>query len=122
MMPMEKNNHYTSPAQLLDDLGITSPEEIDIEAIAFHCGATILYRPLTGCAARIVGNGNNAIITVDSGSPRERQRFSAAHERGHWTDDRGKSAFSGQETQFVEKWSRHNPESRANSYASDLLL
>lgn len=119
---MEKNNHFTSPGQILDELGITSPDDIDIEAIAFHCGATIRYRPLTGCAARIVGNENNAIITVDSGSPRARQRFSAAHELGHWAYDRGKASFSCQETQFVKEWSRHNPESRANEYASDLLL
>ena len=119
---MQKNNYFRSPAQFLDELGITRPDEIDIEAIAFHCGATIRYRPLTGCAARIVGNGNNAIITVNSGSPRARQRFSAAHELGHWTYDRGKASFSCQETQFVREWSRHNPESRANSYACDLLL
>ncbi|MGH7802557.1 MAG: ImmA/IrrE family metallo-endopeptidase [Thermodesulfobacteriota bacterium] len=119
---MEKNNRFTSPEQLLNELGITRPDEIDIEAIAFHCGATIRYRPLTGCAARIVGYRSNAIITVDSGSPRARQRFSAAHELGHWTYDRGKASFSCQETQFVREWSRHNSESRANIYASDLLL
>jgi uncharacterized protein DUF955 len=121
-MMMEGNNYLKSPDQLLDELGITSPDEIDIEAIAFYCGATIRYHPLTGCAARIVGNGNNAIITVDSGSPRPRQRFSAAHELGHWKYDRGKASFSCQETQFIKEWSRHNPERRANTYASDLLL
>lgn len=119
---MENNDYFRSPGQLLDELGIISPDEIDIEAIAFHCDATIRYRPLTGCAARIIGNGNNAIITVDSSSSRPRQRFSAGHELGHWMYDRGKASFSCQEAQFVKEWSRHNPESRANRYASDLLL
>jgi len=119
---MEKSSYFRSPSQLLDELGITSPDDIDIEAIAFHCNATIRYRPLTGCAARIVGNGNSAIITVNSEALRTRQRFSAAHELGHWMYDRGKASFSCQEAQFIKEWSRHNPESRANSYASDLLL
>lgn len=119
---MEKNSYFRSAQQLLEELGITSPDDIDIEAIAFHSRATIRYRPLTGCSARIVGNGNDAIITVNSGALRTRQRFSAAHELGHWMYDRGKASFSCQEVQFVKEWSKHNPESRANSYASDLLL
>jgi IrrE N-terminal-like domain len=120
--PMENNDYFRSPGQLLEELGITSPDEIDVEAIAFHCYATIRYRPLTGCAARIVGNQNIAIITVDSSASRPRQRFSAGHELGHWMYDRGKASFSCQEAQFTKEWSRHNPESRANRYASDLLL
>lgn len=119
---MNNNDYLRSPAHLLDELGITSPNEIEIEAIAFHCNATIRYRSLTGCAARIVGNGNTALITVDERSPRPRQRFSAAHELGHWMHDRGKASFSCQQTQFVKEWSTFNPESRANRYASDLLL
>jgi hypothetical protein len=119
---MEHKDYFRSPSGLLAELGVSSPGDIDIEAIAFHCNATVRYRPLTGCAARIVGNGNNAIVTVDSGSPRPRQRFSAAHELGHWMYDRGKASFSCQEAQFLKEWSNINPESRANRYASDLLL
>ena len=44
-----------SPESLIDELGITEPDEIDVEAIAYHCGALIQYRHLDGCAARIVG-------------------------------------------------------------------
>jgi len=119
---MDNEDYFRSPAQLLSELGITDPDDIDVEAIAFHCRATIRYRPLTGCAARIVGHGDSAIITVDSRSPRGRQRFSAAHELGHWMYDRGKASFSCEETQFAREWSELNPESRANRYASDLLL
>jgi hypothetical protein len=119
---MENNGHFKSPDQLLGELGVSAPDEIDIEAIAFHSSPTVRYRPLTGCAARIVGNGNSAIITVDSSSPRPRQRFSAAHELGHWMYDRGKASLSCQEAQFLKEWSASNPESRANRYASGLLL
>jgi Zn-dependent peptidase ImmA (M78 family) len=119
---MATSEYFRFPSQLLEELGIASPEEIDIEAIAFHAGALIKYRPLSGCAARIVGNGNSAIITIDSNSPRGRQRFSAGHELGHWMYDRGKASFSCEERRFVRDWLKNNPESRANSYASDLLL
>jgi len=120
---MEKSEYFRTAAELHREMGIVSPDEIDIEAIAYHCGATIRYRQLTGCAARIVGAGNKAIITIDVSSPRGRQRFSAGHELGHWMHDRGKASFSCQESQFVREWSAtSNPEPRANRYASDLLL
>jgi len=44
------------------------------------------------------------------------------HELGHWMYDRGKASFSCEERQFIQDWSRNNPESCANRYASDLLL
>ena len=69
-----------------------------------------------------MGNGHSAIITIDSNSPRGRQRFSAGHELGHWMHDRGKASFSCEDRQFIQEWSKNNPESRANRYASDLLL
>jgi IrrE N-terminal-like domain len=114
---------FTSASVLLEDLGITEPDELDLAVIAQHCRATILYKPLEGCAATIAGNEDRAIITVDSNSPRERQRFSAGHELGHWMFDRGKvSLFSCDEAIFIRQWSKQNPETRANRYASDLLM
>lgn len=114
---------FTSVDDLLDDLGITEPEELDLTVIAQHCQATILYKPLESCAARIAGSEDRAIITIDSNSRVERQRFSAGHELGHWMFDRGQvSVFSCAEGVFIREWSRHNPETRANRYASDLLM
>lgn len=77
---------------MLSDLGISEPKDIMIEALAEYLGATIIYERLKGSAARILGIGNRAFITVDSESRRERQRFSAGHELGHWMIDRGKIA------------------------------
>jgi hypothetical protein len=113
---------FKAPAALLDDLGITEPTEIVIEAIAQHCGATIVYEPLHGCDARILGVGDRAIVTVNSNASRQRQRFSAAHELGHWMRDRGKVAFACTEKSLVREWGDDNPERRANRYAADLLL
>jgi Zn-dependent peptidase ImmA (M78 family) len=119
---MSIKKSYISPAALLQELGITEPQDIDIEAIAQYCGATIVYESLHGCEAQIVGKENRAIIAVRKDSPRPRQRFSGAHELGHWMCDRGRAAFACIEKTFLREWSKDNPETRANRYAADLLL
>lgn len=114
---------FTSAGDLLAELGITEPAELDVEAIAQHCRATVVYKPLKGCAARITGNEDRAIITIDSECRRERQRFSVGHELGHWMFDRGKSSlYACDEKIMLNEWSKFNPETRANRYASDLLM
>jgi hypothetical protein len=112
----------TTPEQLLDLLGITTPDDLDIDAIAFYCGATIIYEPLSGCEANILGYGEKAIITVNNNAHPGRRRFSAGHELGHWMRDRGQSAFGCTGQQLESEWTTNNPETRANRYASDLLL
>ena len=112
----------TSPTLLLEHLGIDEPSDLDVEVIAQACGATIVYEHLQGCEARIIGADDRAIITINADAPRPRQRFSAAHELGHWMHDRGKVAFACQEGQFVAEWGKPNPERRANRFAVDLLL
>ena len=119
---MSRPNYYRSPQQLLDDLGIGQPTEIDVEVIAFKCGAIVRYEPLTGCEARIVGTNDKARIVVNSYSSRPRQRFSVGHELGHWMRDRGKVAFSCDDLKLTTQWTERNPEALANEYASDLLL
>ncbi|MCB1058130.1 MAG: ImmA/IrrE family metallo-endopeptidase [Acidobacteria bacterium] len=112
-----------SPLRLLASLGIEHPGEIDVEAIAFSCGATVVYEPLQGCAGRILGYEDRAIITVDSDCSRARQRFTAAHELGHWLRDRGSvSQFSCSQQDFVLSWGKEDPERRANRFAAELLL
>jgi Zn-dependent peptidase ImmA (M78 family) len=111
-----------APEQILSRLGITQPDELDIEAIAYACGATILPQPLTGCEANIIGFGDRAIITVNSNSIPTRRRFSAGHELGHWMKDRGQSAFGCLNIQIDSEWTTNSPETRANRFASDLLL
>lgn len=112
----------TLPEKILSLLGITEPADIDIEAIAYACGAIILKEPLTGCEANIIGCGDKAIITVNSKSILGRQRFSSGHELGHWMKDRGQNAFGCSNSQMYSEWTGNNPETRANRFASDLLL
>jgi Zn-dependent peptidase ImmA (M78 family) len=112
--------HLTPAERLLQDLGITEPNEIDLEAIAFHAGARVRYRPLQGCEARIIGNGTQAIITVKSDSQYRRKRFSIAHELGHWHHHRGKCLVCRAEES--QPGGALSPERVANNYAADLLM
>lgn len=111
---------FTPAERLLHDLGVTEPCEIDLEAIAYHVNARVRFRPLDGCEARIIGNGDQAIITVNSNSTYRRQRFSIAHELGHWHYHRGKCLVCR-----AEEYRPRNglsPERTADGYAADLLM
>lgn len=108
--------------ELIDFLGIDSPEEIDVEAIAYSQNLLVKYRPLDSCEAKIVGFGDKAVITVNSNQNNEgRKRFSIAHEIGHWMNDRGK-AFICDSSDIGLRFGPGNPESLANSFAADLLM
>ena len=112
----------STPSQILEKLGITEPADLDIDAIAYACGAFITREPLTGCEANIIGTSDRAVITINSTSIESRQRFSAGHELGHWMRDRGQSAFGCSNRTMQTEWTVNNPESRANRFAADLLL
>jgi hypothetical protein len=110
-----------SPAErLLQELGVTQPDEIDLEAIAYYVNAHVKYRKLDGCEARIIGKGDKAIITVNAINALPRRRFSIAHELGHWHHHRGKClACRLDEYRPREAFS---PERSADGYAADLLM
>lgn len=103
-------------------LGIEEPDQIDIDAIAFYCGATVRQARLTSCAARIVGVNDRSIITVNISDPLPRKRFSVGHELGHWMHDRGVVGFSCVPKDMRADWGGTNSEARANRYASTLLM
>src|SRR5581483_2769693 len=76
---------------LVADLGIKSPRELDVEAIAFDSGVEVGYEEMTGCEASLVGYRDRAIATIKPSGVRGRERFSIAHELGHWHLHRGRS-------------------------------
>lgn len=113
---------YRTPKQILAELDIRTPEEIDVEVIAAHLNATVVYEPLSGCSARILGRESRAFISVDSRTGRPRQRFSVAHELGHWMRDREKVGFACTDRALATSWDGTNPERAANAFASEMLL
>ena len=110
----------TAAERLLQDLGITEPSEIDLEAIAFHLGARVRYRKLEGCEARIIGRNDAAIITIGKDCSDRRRRFSLAHEIGHWTHHKGQTLVCRVEESTPQ--GKMSPERVANNYAADLLM
>ena len=112
-----------SPAErVLRDLGITVPNEIDLEAIAWHLGVQINRCDLDGCEARIIGHHDRAIIRVNRSSHPRRQRYSIGHELGHWHHHRGRMLICRSEDIGNRKQGTPQLERVADAYAADLLL
>src|SRR5260370_42446101 len=110
-----------TPEQILAELGIKEPEDLDIEAIAEYCCATIRYKPLYGCEARIIGYRDRAIVTINQNSYRGRQRFSGGHGLGRWVCDRGQVAFGCDYANLVSGCGAVSREERAKRFPSDPL-
>lgn len=106
----------------IESLGISCPKELDIEAIAFDAGISIEYRDLAGCAATLVGFGNKAIATIKPYKERGRERFSIAHEIGHWDLHRGQS-FQCRVFDLTDNLEKNQSKERqADNYAAHLLM
>ncbi|MCQ1572726.1 ImmA/IrrE family metallo-endopeptidase [Neorhizobium galegae] len=116
--PLPKN---LGPDALLRSLGITEPRDIDVEAIAFYVGLRVKRRCLKCCEAMITGCGNKGIISVMPGGMLQRERFSIAHELGHWAHHRGETIAC--RSSDIGKFSNKNDAERAaDAYAANLLM
>ena len=114
---------FTHPERLLRSFGIETPQDIDLEAIAWELGAKVRIGSLNTCEARIVGRNGRAIITVDAAKPPRRRRFSIAHELGHWQRHRGRCLICRpQDIGSQKQRGATDPERIADEYASDLIL
>ncbi|WP_354678496.1 ImmA/IrrE family metallo-endopeptidase [Cupriavidus plantarum] len=107
---------------LVAEFGISSPSELDVEAIAFDGGMEVRYEELDGCEATLVGVGNKAIATIRPSGNHGRERFSVGHELGHWNLHRGKS-FRCRVDDLSENLASDTVlEKEADSYAAHLLM
>lgn len=103
-------------------LGITDPRDLDVDLIAMDASMEVVYEPLKGCEATLIGVGNRAIATVRRSSVRGRERFSVGHELGHWEMHRGRS-FRCRLDEPDQNWASDvNLEKEADIYASHLLM
>jgi hypothetical protein len=107
---------------LIANFGISSPVEIDIEAIAFASGVEVQYDDLTGCDATLVGVGNRAIATVRPSRVRGRERFSIGHELGHWEMHRGRSFRCRSDGPDENLASNRTDEKEADNFAAHILM
>jgi Zn-dependent peptidase ImmA (M78 family) len=108
--------------QIIYDLGISRPKDIDLDAIALTLGVKVNYEPLADCEALIVGHGESAIATINSRSMPERQRFSLGHELGHWTYHKGHMLYCTQDDIEGRSDKVRETEAVADRFASSLLM
>lgn len=109
------------PEELLERCLVDSPEDIDLEVIAFEAGLKVIDKPLTGCEASLVGYGDRGIVTITTGVAPVRRRFSIAHEIGHWEQHRGQSFSCRIEERALDKTAR-SKEREADDYAASLMM
>ena len=109
---------------IIRDLRILAPDEIALEAIAMHFNVRIFERDLSGCEARIVRQGDKAVISIKKSiSPVGRKRFAIAHELGHFflhPDTRQLSRCT--DADFHEWGYKKREEVEANIFAAELLM
>jgi len=112
--------------EIVRQLGITTPQEIDVENIAWMRGALVHELPLEGIEGRVVCGERRAVITVKEGIPEVgRRRFVVAHELGHVELHRGKSQIAlctGDDLVYFYYKRVRPEESEASEFASELLL
>lgn len=107
---------------LISELGISAPQEIDVEAIAMDSGVEVQYAHLNGCEASLVGFGDRAIATINPSGVRGRERFSIAHEIGHWHLHRGRSFQCRADDADLNLASDRVVEKEADTFAAHLLM
>lgn len=114
---------FNDAERLLLSLGIDDPKQISLPEISHSLGLSIRYAALKSCDARLVGLGDRGIITVRQDANPHRQRFSIAHEIGHWIYHKHRALLcnsasidetASQATKSIEK--------KANEFASALLM
>lgn len=112
----------SAPERLLWFYGCRRPEHIDLEGIACDRGARVVYRRMEGCAARLLTDGRQAVISIHAGDNEGRQRFSLAHELAHWINDarRGFSCFG--DDIGPQNAQAASVEAAANDFSSQLIL
>ncbi|MGB6298876.1 MAG: ImmA/IrrE family metallo-endopeptidase [Rivularia sp. (in: cyanobacteria)] len=118
--------------KILNQYNIEAPP-IDVEELAAALGITIQYKPaddkLSGFLIRDLKN-HSAVIGVNSSHPQNRQRFTIAHEIGHFLlhesgklyMDRINNIFRVQHRNQDSSKGTNVEEKEANLFAAELLM
>ena len=113
----------SAPEKLLWSYGFRKPEHIDLEGVAISKGAKVVYRKLDGCAARLLTDGEKAVISIQATDNDGRQRFSLGHELAHWINDARKTSLNcSSQVIGPQNAEASDAEAKANFYASQLVL
>lgn len=116
------------PDDILKELGIYEPEDIDLDLVAYSLNADIKRAALSDCEGNIIGTDLKAIITINDNADPRRQRFSLGHELGHWVNDRGKNLTyrcdlnDMRQRNMDRRDFRQQKEVQANKFSAELIM
>jgi len=109
--------------RVLAEFGVTHPDLIKVEAIAYGKGAVVEYAPLKGASGRLIRDGDTGIIRVDSGIEHKGQRrFAVAHELGHFILHRDDRMIQCLPEDMLAWYNTGPEEQEANTFAAELLM
>ncbi len=126
-MTYNKRNYpiaKASATKIINKFNISSPDHIDIEAIAASFNAFVKEDTIGGSSARLVKYGSLALITVnqDIREPGQK-RFAIAHELGHYILHKSINQLANCTYEMFLNWykiGKEEPES--NVFAAELLM
>lgn len=113
----------SAAAALTERFGVVSAEDLRLEDIAWALGVRVVYGGLSGASARLVKHGAQAIIRVSSTvGYAQRQRFSIAHELGHYQLQHAGTEWRGCVASDLDAYVNRPLEGEANAFAGELLM
>lgn len=126
---MDGNEAEQSAARILDSLGIeVSTPPIPVEQIAVRYGIQIVRSAAEWSESGFLLRDNGRIIIgINSRNSHKRQRFTIAHELGHWRLHKGKPLIVDQSVMInkrdgVSSQASDREEIQANQFAAELLM
>lgn len=110
-------------AALLKDSGVTELP-VPVEQIARRLGAQITYESFEGeISGMLYRDRGTTVIGVNSRHAPTRQRFTVAHEIGHFLIHKGQPVFIDRFVRVNLRNGESNPEEvQANAFAAELLM
>jgi Zn-dependent peptidase ImmA (M78 family) len=104
--------------------GFRTPDELDVDDLAFAMGVVVLDGPLDGADARLIRSGSRGLIRVRNSIANSGQRrFAVGHELGHWTLHAGVSQIVACTSEdMVASYRGSAPEREASVFSSALLM
>lgn len=104
--------------ELLNDLGINQEEPVEVFDLIDQLGLWLVFNRLNNLLGATVPKGNGGIMLTTQRGPSV-QRYTAAHEIGHWILDIDEPAFDGEDDIFHPTVDR---EQLAQLFAGQLLM
>lgn len=109
-----------SAGRLLDELGVDQTRQVDVFSMCEDLDLWLAFLPMDGLLGAFVPEGTGGVLITDR-RPITVQRYTAAHELGHWRLEHGHGlALDGEEHVFGA-----NPAERerlAQMFAANLLM